>query len=174
MIEIKLIEENKGDFMELILLGDEPESMVEKYLNLSCMFALYDEELKGICLVTFPEEKVFEIKNIAVYPNEQRKGYGKILMEYAIHYFRYSANAMLVGTVEREDIISFYEACGFTYSHKVKNFLIDNYDHPILKNGKQLVDMIYMKKDMKHRNTLNKKDIILHPADNKDQDEISD
>lgn len=39
---------------------------------------------------------------------------------------------MLVGTGETPAILSFYESCGFEKSHRVKNFLTDNYDHPIL------------------------------------------
>ena len=44
--------------------------------------------------------------------------------------------------------IPFYESCGFEISHRVKNFFIDNYDHPMFENGKQLIDMIYLKKDI--------------------------
>ena len=41
---------------------------------------------------------------------------------------------------------SFYEQCGFTVSHRIKNFFTDNYDHLIYEDGEQLVDMIYLKK----------------------------
>lgn len=27
----------------------------------------------------------------------------------------------------------------------IKNFFIDNYDHPMFEDGKQLVDMVYLK-----------------------------
>ena len=165
MIEIKIINENKRDFMDLLLLGDEQESMVEKYIDQGVLFALYDHELKGICLVTFPEEKTFEIKNVAVYPTEQRKGYGRILVEYALHYFRYSADTMLVGTGECDSTLNFYKSCGFQYSHRVENFFIDNYDHPIYENGIQLIDMVYLKKELKHRININPDDIIFRPEE---------
>ena len=35
---------------------------------------------------------------------------------------------------------------GFQETHRLKNFFIDNYPHPIFENEKQLVDMIYLKK----------------------------
>ena len=41
--------------------------------------------------------------------------------------------------------IGFYEKCGFARSHRVKNFFVDNYDHVIIEDGKQLVDMVYLK-----------------------------
>ena len=40
--------------------------------------------------------------------------------------------------------IPFYEHCGFTVSHRIKNFFTDNYDHPMYEDGVQLVDMIYL------------------------------
>ena len=55
---------------------------------------------------------------------------------------------MLVGTGETPAILSFYESCGFEISHRVKNFFTDNYDHPMFEDGIQLVDMIYLKKDL--------------------------
>jgi hypothetical protein len=55
---------------------------------------------------------------------------------------------MLVGTGETPAILSFYESCGFEESYRVKNFFSDNYDHPIFEGDIQLVDMIYLKKDL--------------------------
>jgi len=56
---------------------------------------------------------------------------------------------MLVGTGEIPWILSYYESCGFEKSHRVKNFFTDNYDHPMFDGDIQLVDMIYLKKDLK-------------------------
>ena len=48
-------------------------------------------------------------------------------------------------TGESEKTISFYKNCGFVYSHTVKDFFINNYDHEMFEGGKQLRDMIYLK-----------------------------
>jgi len=53
-----------------------------------------------------------------------------------------------VGTGETPASLSFYEGCGFQRSHRLKNFMIDNYDHPIFVGDIQLIDMIYLKKDL--------------------------
>jgi hypothetical protein len=53
---------------------------------------------------------------------------------------------MLVGTGETQTILSFYKNCEFKISHRLKNFFIDNYYHPMFENGIQLTDMIYLKK----------------------------
>lgn len=44
--------------------------------------------------------------------------------------------------------IPFYEKCGFVRSHSIKDFFTDNYDHPIYEAGIQLVDMIYLQKNI--------------------------
>lgn len=31
---------------------------------------------------------------------------------------------------------------------RIKNFFTDNYDHPMFDDGVQLVDMVYLKKDL--------------------------
>ncbi|WP_243670623.1 hypothetical protein [Methanoculleus chikugoensis] len=45
-------------------------------------------------------------------------------------------------------ILRFYERCGFTVSHRVENFFIDHYDHPIFDCGERLVDMVYLRRDL--------------------------
>ena len=41
--------------------------------------------------------------------------------------------------------VPFYLACGFTPSHRVENFFLDHYDHPIFEGGVQLRDMVYFR-----------------------------
>ena len=55
---------------------------------------------------------------------------------------------MLVGTGSTAGTLKFYERCGFTYSHTVKDFFTDNYDHKIIEDGKELRDMIYLKRTL--------------------------
>lgn len=43
--------------------------------------------------------------------------------------------------------LGFYHACGFIDSHRVERFFTDNYDHPIIEDGIQLVDMVYLKRE---------------------------
>jgi len=57
-MEIKRIIENKDDFMDLLLLGDEQENMVKKYLYIGNLYALYENDLKTVCVVTKEEEYI--------------------------------------------------------------------------------------------------------------------
>ena len=145
-MKIKQIKNNKRDFLDLLLLADEQESMIEKYLDRGDMFAFYEGDLKSICIVTEEREGIYEIKNIATYNQYQRRGYGHQLIKHVFDFYKGKGTTIYVGTGDVPSIISFYEHCGFERSHVVKNFFTDNYDHLIIEDGIQLVDMIYLKK----------------------------
>lgn len=148
-MEISQITTDKKQFLDLLLLADEQESMIDRYLERGEMFALYDGgRVRSICVVTDEGEGVGELKNLATAPDSQRHGYGKALVEFLFDHYRGKFQMMLVGTGESPLTLTFYEHCGFTYSHRVENFFTDNYDHPIFEGGAQLIDMIYLRKDL--------------------------
>lgn len=147
-MEVKIISENKKQFLDLLLLADEQEDMIDKYLERGDMFALYDDDLKSICVVTQEDNTTYELKNLATYEKYQGQGYGRALVKYIFQYYKGKCKTMLVGTGDSPLTIPFYECCGFRISHRVKNFFIDNYNHPIFENGVQLRDMVYLKIDL--------------------------
>lgn len=144
IMEIKSIKEKKDEFMDLLLLGDEQESMVNKYLHRGELYALYDNDLKTVCVVTQESENIYEIKNISTREEYQGNGYGSCMIKYIIEKYKGKADQLLVGTGEDDKILSYYKGLGFIYSHTVKDFFMNNYDHEIFENGKQLKDMIYL------------------------------
>ncbi len=148
MVKIEKIIENKKRFLDLLLLADEQENMIDKYLSNGDLFALYDENLKSVCVVVPKNSETCELQNIATYEKYQGKGYGRILINYIFNFYKNDYKTMFVGTGETLTILSFYENCGFEESHRVKNFFTDNYDHPIFEDDIQLVDMIYLKKNL--------------------------
>lgn len=145
-MRIERILGNKKRYIELLLLADEQENMIDKYLERGDMFALFEEDLKSICVVTKEGDGTFEIKNIATEPKYQGKGYGKKLIEYVVEFYENECDTLLVGTGDSDLTIPFYKRCGFEESHRIKNFFTDNYDQPIYECGKQLVDMVYLKR----------------------------
>lgn len=144
-MEIKIIVENKKQFLDLLLLADEEEDMIDKYLDRGDMFALYDGDLKSICVVTQEDIKRCELKNLATYERYQGQGYARALVKYIFEYYKNKCKTMFVGTGDSPATIPFYEGCGFKISHRVKNFFIDNYKYPIFEGGVQLTDMVYLK-----------------------------
>lgn len=147
-MRIEKIIENKKQFLDLLLLADEQENMIDKYLNKGDLFALFDDDLKSVCVVSPIDSETCELKNIATYEKYQGKGYGKALINFVLDYYKSDYKTMLVGTGETPTILSFYESCGFEKSHRVKNFFTDNYDHPMFDGDIQLIDMIYLKRDL--------------------------
>ena len=145
-MRIEKIADNKKQYLDLLLLADEQENMIDKYLGNGDMFALYDDDLKTVCVVVAIDDETCELKNIATYEKYQGKGYAKALIQYVADYYKNNYKTMLVGTGEVPTIVSFYESCGFERSHFIKNFFTDNYDHPMFEEGIQLVDMVYLKK----------------------------
>ncbi|MDR2982958.1 MAG: GNAT family N-acetyltransferase [Puniceicoccales bacterium] len=147
-MEISKITENKKRFLDLLLLGDEQEDMIDRYLEQGEMFALFDGDLKSICVVVQVDAVSCELKNIATYQKYQGRGYGRALIGFISDHYRGKYRTMLVGTGDVPSTLSFYEHCGFRPSHRVKNFFVDNYTQPIFEDGIQLVDMVYLKKEL--------------------------
>lgn len=148
-MKIEKIIENKKDFLELLLLGDEQESMIDKYLDRGELFVLHDAETTiAVCVVTDEGDGTYEIKNLAVAPQHQRKGYGLLMVSHVVDAYKGCGSEFLLGTGEVDGILNFYHRCGFEYSHRVKNFFIDNCDHEMFEEGKQLIDMIYLRKTL--------------------------
>lgn len=132
-------------YLELLLLADEQEEMIDLYLERGHMYLLEDGgEIRGECVTTDEGNGVLEIKNIAVAPAYQGRGYGKALIDFIAAAYQGRYRQLQVGAGDIPWIIRFYESCGFTRCGAVKNFFIDNYDHPMFDSGVQLIDMIYL------------------------------
>ncbi|MEG0166953.1 MAG: GNAT family N-acetyltransferase [Ruthenibacterium sp.] len=143
------VTENKKQYLNLLLLADEQESMIDRYLERGEMFALVEDDVKTICVVTDEGAGCCELKNLATAPAYQGKGYGKQMLNFLFRHYRSRFHTMLVGTGDSVCTIPFYQKCGFAESYRVKNFFLDNYDHAIFEGGKQLTDMLYLIKDLR-------------------------
>ncbi|WP_455586669.1 GNAT family N-acetyltransferase [Bacteroides sp.] len=145
-MDIIQITENKKQYIDLLLLADEQESMIDRYLERGELFVLEDSRVKAICVVTDEGDGVCELKNIAVTPEFQRQGYGKRLINYLVTHYSGKYSQMIVGTGDVPSTVKFYQSCGFEYSHRIENFFTDNYDHQMIEDGIILKDMIYLKR----------------------------
>ena len=145
-MEIKEVKHNKKQYLSLLLLADEQEDMVERYIERGTMYVLADDGVKCECIVTDEGNGILEIKNIATIPEFQRKGYGKALIDFLAAKYKGQYALIQVGTGYSPLTIPFYEKCGFVRSHIMKNFFVDHYDHPIVECGIQLIDMVYLQR----------------------------
>lgn len=147
-MKIREVNDNEKQFISLLLLADEQENMVERYLENGTMYVLEDNDVRAECVVTDEGNGILEIKNIAVVPEYQGKGYGKILLDFLVRKYTGLYSVLQVGTGDSPLTIPFYEKCGFVRSHIVPRFFTDNYDHPIYEGDIQLVDMVYLQKHL--------------------------
>lgn len=148
-MQIKKIHRDKKAYLPLLLLGDEQEDMIDRYLDRGVLTALYDGGLRAVCVVTEEAPGVFEIKNLAVEPAFHRRGYGRAMVERAVRDCRAAGGRrLLVGTGDSPLTLPFYQACGFRESHRVPGFFLRYYDHPIYEGGRLLSDMIYLSMEL--------------------------
>ena len=148
LMKIIEVKENKKQYLDLLLLADEQEDMVDRYLDNGKMYVLDDNGVKCECVITDKENDILEIKNIATVPEYQGKGYARALIEFIVNNYREQYAILQVGTGDSPLTIPFYEKCGFVRSHIISNFFTDNYDHPIYESGVQLVDMVYLQRPL--------------------------
>lgn len=139
---------DKKHYLPLLLLGDEQESMIDRYLERGEMFVMLNRETTPVAVAVVTDEGggILELKNLAVHPLCQRKGYGQRMIAYVCEHYKDRFHTLLAGTGDSRQTLSFYKNCGFTYSHTVADFFLKNYDHPIVEEGKVLKDMIYFKR----------------------------
>lgn len=139
----------KKAYLDLLLLADEQEDMIDRYLDAGRMFLLHDGGVKCIAVVVELNSDECELKNIATNPQEQGKGYGQAMVAYLLDNYLRKYKTMYVGTGDVPKALRFYQKCGFRESHRVKNFFNDNYDHAMYEDGIQLCDMVYLRSDVK-------------------------
>lgn len=143
-MQIRKVEKDKKQYLSLLLLADEQEDMVDRYLERGTMYVLEDGGAAAECVVTDEGDGVLELKNLAVEPARQGMGYGRRLIEFLVRTYAGRCRVLQVGTGDSPATIPFYEACGFVRHHRIKGFFTDYYDHPVYEGGVQLVDMVYL------------------------------
>lgn len=145
---IRRVEGDKKRWLSLLLLADEQEDMVDRYLERGTMYLLEEGGVRAQCVVTDEGGGVLELKSISVAPGFQRRGYGRRLIDFLVDAYSGWYDVLQVGTGESPATVPFYERCGFAFSHRVKDFFTDHYDHPIYEAGVRLTDMVYLRRPL--------------------------
>lgn len=168
LLQLQEILQNKWDYLPLLLLGDEQESQIASYLERGRLFVWQPAaEPRGVAVVTQEGDGVYELKNLAVAPAWQRQGYGSAMVRWLFQYYQaLGCRVFWVGTGEAPGTLAFYRSLGFVEDHRVPDFFLQYYDHPIWEDGVLLRDMIYLKKAWPaderkdERNTIHKKEVV--------------
>ena len=145
-MRIREVPDGKKRYLDLLLLADEQEDMIDRYLERGTLYVLEDGAVRAECVVIDEGDGVLELKNLAVEPGSQGRGYGKALVDFLVQTYAGRYEVLQVGTGDSPATVPFYESCGFRRHHRVRNFFTDHYDHPIYEGGVRLVDMVYLRR----------------------------
>ena len=139
------VDNDKEQYLPLLLIGDESETMIGRYLDSGTLYVgLFNDKPIAVCVTVKLDSNTVEIKNLAVDAEYRRHGYGRRMLEYVES--QHSNKRFILGTGETPSTLRFYKSCGYSYSHCIPNFFTDNYPTPIIEEGVTLRDMIYLKK----------------------------
>ncbi|MFC9540413.1 GNAT family N-acetyltransferase [Lysinibacillus sp. NPDC056959] len=145
---LKKVEGVREDYLPQLLLADESEEAVRKYLNDGELYEIKcGEQLAGVALLLEQADKTVELKNIAIIPKYQGKGLGKeALRQITTICQTQGYQTIIVGTANSSiDNIAFYQKAGFRMEAIEKDFF-SNYPEPIFENGIRALDMIFFSK----------------------------
>lgn len=145
MTEIRVITENKKQYLPLFLEADPDEGMIDRYLEQGAVYLLSENSaVLAVAVVADLGDGRCELKNIATDPDKRGKGHGSALLRAVIAAQEGKFFEMLVGT--SAPMLPFYRRHGFCDSHVCKHFFTDNYPEPIFEDGVQCIDMLYLKR----------------------------
>lgn len=148
-LEIELLANNNEAPFELLQLADPSIQQINQYLkDGSCYLAKLNSETIGTFVLHSISPDSIEIKNIAIHPAHQGKGWGKQLLQQATEICRKNGYQKLVIGTGNSSInqLILYQKMGFEIRRIKENFFLENYDDPIFENGIQCKHMIVLEK----------------------------
>ena len=148
-MEIREITGDKRRYLPLLLVGDEQEEKVMRYLPHGSLFVCFDPDPCAVAVVTDEGDGCCELKNLAVEPCRQRQGHGRRMVAFVVRrYAEQGYRTLRVGTGETPSTLRFYAQCGFRPAGRIHDFFTRNYDHPIVEEGVLLRDMILLEQPL--------------------------
>lgn len=150
-LHIELVEKGRELPMDLLLLADPSAEMISDYIhNCSVFIASVNGEMVA-CYALLPiDEKLIEIKNIAVAERYQGKGIGTLLIKDAIKTAKQLGYKKIrIGTGNSSSgQLQLYQKLGFIRIEVIEGFFQKNYAQPIVENGIECVDMIVLERNV--------------------------
>lgn len=134
-INIREVADNKKQYLSLLLLADEQESMIDRYLERGTMYVLEDEGIKCECVVTDEGDGIVcviipnltrnirpyaFVENVVTHGDYRGNGYATECLNHAKRIAE-EANCykiMLLTGSKEEDTLNFYMNAGYNNSDK--------------------------------------------------------
>ncbi|GAB3019439.1 GNAT family N-acetyltransferase [Cyclobacterium sediminis] len=131
----------------LLLLADETKEAINNYIHQCEIYLIKNKnQVVGVCAIQEIDTYTIEIKNLAIIKEHRNCGIGSWCIQKVKEI--YPAKIVLVGTGDASSSsLRFYKKNGFKPHAIRKDFFLNNYDHPIIENGRQLIDQIVLKNE---------------------------
>ena len=143
-IDINPVNQNRNSLLSLLLIADPDPRQINKYLNDADMFSIeVGGQVLGAVAVTKNENKMVELKNIAILPAYRERGLASYVVSNLFeHYHQLGYEQMRVGTANSSiDNLRFYQKLGFRFSEIQPNYFA-GYAQPIFENDIRALDLI--------------------------------
>lgn len=144
---------SREPFMELLLLADESEQQVRRYLDSGDLYVYSLEQATVGLILTIPlESGVVELKAVAVRSSRQAQGIGKQMLAAVLADLqRCGWQRAVVGTASSGiGQLAYYQKAGFRLSRIERDYftLARGYPALMIENGIRVIDMVWMDKDL--------------------------
>ncbi|MGK7397373.1 MAG: GNAT family N-acetyltransferase [Candidatus Cyclobacteriaceae bacterium M3_2C_046] len=135
----------------LLLLADPSPAQVKNYIHQSEVFIASIQSLPIGTLALYPlDVNTLEIKNLAVAPDYQKQGIGKLLIRKAIEKAKDRAVKKLWISTGNSSLgqLYLYQKMGFRLHSISLDYFTKYYPEPILENGLLCRDLVRLVKDI--------------------------
>lgn len=139
---------DRSGYLSLLLEADEDEAMLGRYLDSGTMYALTEDGVTVCIAIVVMRGQEAELMNIAVPSCLRGRGHGSNMLSCIIHELSGRCTRLIVGTGDASPARRFYERNGFRRCGIRKGFFLQ-YDHPVVEDGRRLVDMVMYSKDIR-------------------------
>ncbi|KRN02592.1 hypothetical protein FD13_GL001816 [Levilactobacillus senmaizukei DSM 21775 = NBRC 103853] len=133
----------------LLLLADPSQRLIDGYLPTSTAYVANDRQgLAGVLVLQRQSDLVVEVKNVAVLPAKQRRGYGQALVEFALQWaieHGYRTVRIATGTTSLGQLYP-YQKCGLRIVRVEPDYFTTHYSQAITENGLPLRDRLILER----------------------------
>lgn len=135
----------------LLELADPSKKSIDKYLYKGeCYIATQDKKLIGVIILQAKTINNIEIKNIAIAPEHQGKGFGKHLLRFATRQSkRKGYKKLIIGTGNSSlSQLALYQKEGFEIREVNKDYFLEKYPQKLYENGIQCKHQLVLEKNL--------------------------
>ena len=130
--------------LALLLEADPSQERIRSYLEEALRFAaLNNDTVIGACIAKPISDRVIELFNISVQPDQQAKGIGSRLLKFTLAQLSEQGfRRVELGTGAFGYQLAFYQRLRFRVDSVIKDYFLDNYTEEIYEEGIQHKDML--------------------------------